>query len=419
MQTKIIGLWRIIVVCTLVVLIAGYTVPAESSANGSANRLPSAPSLTTASVSTTTTTPGSVTYEPEPPTPDVVFVNDLDGWASGGGGILATSDGGHTWKTVFASPEGVGPMSFLDHSVGWAVDGGTVIETQDGGATWRAVSQPAVLAGATQLTFVDPTHGWAVGSEMRCTVDGGCREVGSLMATSNRGHTWIQIGVRDGVSAMCWASAERGWSGDGTTLRTTKNGGATWSVVTTPLTSNGEIYEIACSGETAWVGAGYGVGLGSQGYEVIRTLHDGERWQRMFGGINSGSRRLPRVDAYLGPIVAPTPDAAILVGSCPNCDVVGRDTTLSQGTISVTTADVGKAFQHYSVTPPQGPGGEPVAASFPNPDHGWILASVQNAVGPKADNTPGDVILASRNGGRLGLNSFAPLSLPPLMARPV
>jgi hypothetical protein len=202
--------------------------------------------------------------------------------------------------------------------------------------------------------------------------------------------------------------------GNGTALRTTKNGGATWSVVTTPLTTKGDIYEIACSGKTAWVGAGYGVAAGSQGYEVIRTLGDGTHWQRMFGGVNTASRGLPPVDSYLGPIVAPTPKAAILVGSCPNCAVGAAGASVSQGTISVTTVDVGKAPEHYAVTPPQGPGGGPEAASFPNPDHGWILSWVQGAVGPKADNTPGDVIWASSNGGQTWTEQLRSPVLAPL-----
>jgi hypothetical protein len=131
-------------------------------------------------------------------------------------------------------------------------------------------------------------------------------------------------------------------------------------------------------------------------------------WKRMFGGINLASRALPSIGPYLGPIVAPTPDAALLLGSCPDCEAGSPATSVSQGTISATTVNVRKAYEHYSVTPPQGPGGGPVAVSYPDPDHGWILAWVQGAVGPQA----ADVIYVSSNGGRTWTEQLRSPSLP-------
>jgi len=157
-RNKIVGLLGMTFVFALGIFLTGWASPGQSRA-----------STTTLTVSTTTS--GPVTYEPVPSSPDIFFANNLDGWASGGGGIIAASDGGRTWKTVLTSTQGVGPLSFLDSTLGWAVDGGTLMETADGGATWQSVSPLGVLKGATQLRFLDPERGWAVVSEMRCVGD--------------------------------------------------------------------------------------------------------------------------------------------------------------------------------------------------------------------------------------------------------
>ena len=71
-----------------------------------------------------------------------------------GGTILATTDGGETWKAqTSGSTESLNGVSFADAWAGWAVgDGGTTLATDDGGATWD-VESSGTSAGLYAVTF--------------------------------------------------------------------------------------------------------------------------------------------------------------------------------------------------------------------------------------------------------------------------
>jgi len=152
----------------------------------------------------------------------VAFSDAIHGWAVGSGGaILATTDGGATWKAqssgTSASLYGV---AFSDATHGWAVgSGGAILATTNGGATWKAQSS-RTGAFLTGVAFSDATHGWAVGSG------------GAVLATTDGGDTWIaqKSGTGAHLYAVAFSDATRGRvvGFDGIILATT-NGGATWS----------------------------------------------------------------------------------------------------------------------------------------------------------------------------------------------
>jgi photosystem II stability/assembly factor-like uncharacterized protein len=310
----------------------------------------------------------------------VRFVDASHGWVTGGGGIAATRDGGSTWHLQRSSAKGVGPLDFLNDLDGWAVDGGTLIATTNGGATWRAVGGAGALNGATQLRFVDKNRGWALLAGGLCPTPQPCvrpLDAGLLVRTVDGGANWTRLGADWGaVTAMCWTTGGRGWAAAGMALRTTTNGGDTWSEVPTSLDTPSNppaagISEIACFSQTAWVFASYGVAAGSEGYEVAHTSDGGARWSTVLG--NLISRNVPRVDAYGGPISEPSQQVGFFVGDCPAC---GGEPSVS----ITTTTDAGHSFANYAVTRPSDPGLFPVAISFPDTTHGWLLGDVN--VGP-------------------------------------
>ena len=54
-------------------------------------------------------------------------------------------------------------VSFVDPEHGWAVGtGGTILATVDGGASWSAQTS-GTSSGLSGVSFVDADHGWAVG----------------------------------------------------------------------------------------------------------------------------------------------------------------------------------------------------------------------------------------------------------------
>jgi photosystem II stability/assembly factor-like uncharacterized protein len=198
----------------------------------------------------------------------VTFVDAKHGWAVGHkdvsnngnpvGLILATSNGGATWRAQDASSAGSGvgldSVSFVDAVHGWAVGGrgddngdsvdGVILATSDGGTTWQAqdASSAGSPTGLNAVSFVDATHGWAVGAR------GGSNgsqmgHVGVILATSDGGTTWqVQDASSAGGDAQLYSvsfvDATHGWAvgdsvdsdkgyADGAIL-TTSNGGATW-----------------------------------------------------------------------------------------------------------------------------------------------------------------------------------------------
>jgi photosystem II stability/assembly factor-like uncharacterized protein len=352
------------------------------------------PTSTTTPPTTTTARATVSELGPPPPHPDIVFVDAVHGWASGSGGIMATSDGGRTWRMQRPGQGKIGPVVFLDARSGWAVENGTLIATTDGGSTWTGRGQAHALDYASQLTFLDNDRGWAVIVEERCmqiVSNDACLDRGYLLRTIDGGLTW-QRAFDAPANAMCW-SGRRGWTISQAVVRTTTDAGRTWRSVDVPMRLEPMGSSIRCSGATAWMSGSYGIGMSQESYEVVRTLDGGTTWKTVLSHIMSEDRRdLPGIDSYSGPVAPPTPQVAIFVGTCPAC---------GEGTISVTvTTDGGRTFAHHDVTSQNDPGDAPSAVSFPDPDHGWILGS-------------SGAIYATSNGGVTWTRQFqSPLLVP-------
>jgi photosystem II stability/assembly factor-like uncharacterized protein len=116
----------------------------------------------------------------------MTLVSPAGGWIVGDGGlVMTTGDAGRSWQ---APPTDL-PSDVFGHFDFHAVavrgtkvwiagsPGTRVFHSPDGGTTWLAqmTGQTAPLRG---LSFVDDSHGWAVG------------ELGSILATQDGGRTW-------------------------------------------------------------------------------------------------------------------------------------------------------------------------------------------------------------------------------------
>jgi len=123
--------------------------------------------------------------------------------------ILATSNGGATWKAQDVSGAGSGVLpesvAFVDAMHGWAVGNG-ILATSDGGATWKVQDYPSSADGWAlnlySVTFVDAMHGWAVGAR------------GVILATSDGGASWHaqSSGSDDEFRGVAFPNAAHGWA---------------------------------------------------------------------------------------------------------------------------------------------------------------------------------------------------------------
>jgi photosystem II stability/assembly factor-like uncharacterized protein len=180
---------------------------------------------------------GGATWESIPLGMDIYlyamdFADETSGLAVGYSTIMATADGGRTWKRR-PIPKGVGDTLFFDVSYAnkstAAIVGtlGVVLTTADGGQTW---SRPQ--SGTTQhlrsLTWSDPQHAVAVGIK------------GTILRTSNGGRTWatVQSGTDQMLTGVAFVNDREGFAcGLGGILLATKDGGNSWTPAQSP-TSN-------------------------------------------------------------------------------------------------------------------------------------------------------------------------------------
>jgi hypothetical protein len=114
-------------------------------------------------------------------------------------GVLASADGGRTWRRV--SRERVAWLSFVDAAHGCAVSPqdptltgpvggvvGTLLSTNDGGRTWTQRGNPCrpYIQGPIAVSFPDLSHGW-----IGCAGEGGAGTAPkAVMGTIDGGKTW-------------------------------------------------------------------------------------------------------------------------------------------------------------------------------------------------------------------------------------
>lgn len=172
----------------------------------------------------------------------VQFLDGQHGWAVGRA-IVVTTDGGATWLDTQANNSDsnnralwvfrfLNSVYFVDLQHGWiAADGDTILATADGGATWRAQRNSDYGNNLNSVYFVDLKRGWAVGN------------IGTILATTDGGTTWIIQNSRTGPpydvyvgltahlrSIYCWDSKLCWAVGTSETILATTDAGASWHV---------------------------------------------------------------------------------------------------------------------------------------------------------------------------------------------
>ena len=114
------------------------------------------------------------------------LVAPTTGWAAGDGGLLMTThDLGRSWQTPPTELPQSTSNQFDFHAIAvqgsqvWVAGspGTRIFHSPDSGQTWDAATTGQTIP-IRALSFVDANHGWASG------------ELGSILSTSDGGHTW-------------------------------------------------------------------------------------------------------------------------------------------------------------------------------------------------------------------------------------
>lgn len=228
------------------------------------------------------------------------LVAPLAGWLVGDGGlVLNTSDLGRTWQL----PPGELPEGLAEQFDWRALDvrgdqawiagspGTRVLHTPDAGHTWQSFATGQNLP-LTNLTFVDPQHGWAVGA------------LGTILATGDGGRTWQRqrgggtraaligfFGQPRNVPLELFArlSGNEGYLGVVQCLTRQDLDTGPAGLATLPERGHAAMVAVGASGaETAWCFPLRQEGLALSAEQII------EGWNRVHDG-----RGLPQLEAHL------------------------------------------------------------------------------------------------------------------------
>ena len=229
--------------------------------------------------------------------------------------IVATTDGGATWHGQNPGFSGINPrinvdlesVFFVDDQHGWAVGSwyyeSLILATSDGGKTWKRQGPHRDKLILHSVVFTDATHGTAVGGNP-WDQDGNY-----ILTTSDAGEHWElhnALADSDGngsysLYSVSFADAQNGWAVGqfGFTSRTT-DGGATWSRGEIPRLDPGEALL-----SIHFTDADHGVAMGDGGH-VYRTTDGGATW--------SGQRVTPDDDTRLKALVFGDAQTAWVLG---------------------------------------------------------------------------------------------------------
>lgn len=226
----------------------------------------------------------------------ISFVNRSTAWAVGNNGqIIKTEDGGKSWKLKTSIR--IGYAYFIDAKTGWSYRNdksgkdykGYLLKTEDGGDTWQEQKEfenRVVL----RFYFVNPTTGWAVGSEWGSTSGGSKLLSLFILHTNDGGKTWItqfkeqagkKWGFIDGLFDVFFINSNVGWVvGSRGLIFYTEDGGKHWEQQKSGTKLNFGRVEFV-DAKRGWV-VGFWETEGSVTIAILHTEDGGKNWHKQW-----------------------------------------------------------------------------------------------------------------------------------------
>lgn len=312
-------------------------------------------------------TPSAAAKRVPPPSSQLQFIDANHGWMAVGRQIIATSDGGRTWKSQYSGEltgqADITGLQFIDTRNGWAVSVAGLLKTADGGDTWQHA--PASDASWDSVQFLNSRIGWGI----QLDLGHGEKPSRIVVATRDGGLSWRHLPSEE-VDSTCYLDSQTGFMASGTAFYGTNDGGITWRGVEIPSRGVTWVSSLKCSSASeAWAlaVATDGGGAGHVPYALFHTS-DGINWDPVLQEGTAAPFEDERVhlseDPYPGPFDAPSQRTAFLLASCPPCD----------GTSAITrTIDGGTSWKRFDL--PQDVRGEPIGLSFIDEKKGWAAVS--------------------------------------------
>ncbi|GGJ10161.1 hypothetical protein GCM10010885_19160 [Alicyclobacillus cellulosilyticus] len=317
---------------------------------------------------------------PWPALSAVAFPDIRHGYVGGDGLVLATHDGGVHWYRSYSGSQSVRALVFVHADTGWALLSHGLLATDDGGRTWRGMKLPPVHDGEGDplpVTYALPLSaraGYVVcGHQLWYTADGGRRWVMRLPA----------------VDAVSFSSRQVGWAaGEGRVWRT-DDGGRHWRKVFTAPLDRGTPWSAQIAGvgrRAAWVLWTSPVGAADQNpYVVFATTDGGASWHSVLAQPSFRTLFYPtirvqeRIDAQT-PVLVAAGGMPYFFGRCAACR--------TWGTVSLTRPD-GRRWLHLTVSGLTG--ADAFTASFADAKHGWLAVTVSDGSGLLLETADGGV----------------------------
>ena len=335
-----------------------------------------------------------------PPSSSFQFVDDRHGWMTAYGdapAVLATSDGGKTWRRQNTGSVHVLEIQFVDANHGWAVSPGGLLRTTDGGAHWMPVGK--IEPPLRHVHFLDRNLGWAISGGLLAEGVPPDEPPNRIMRTTDGGVTWDAVPTPlDTIGSICFANNRTGWAGFGTLVFRTTDGGKSWDRTTieinTLLIQGAEGYGwngfLRCVSESeAWLPLMDGGVAGTLPYVVFRSVAGGEQWEpvlqeRSTSPVGEQPAVYASQDPHPGPFDVVGDRVAYFVTSCPPC---GQTSAFNR------TTDSGRSWERFNFPQLSEPA-EPSALSFIDKDIGWVMFT-------RGESEPLEVLIAkTSDGGR-------------------